>query len=137
MTTKNATPHTNPALLLDNQLCFALYSASLAMTKLYKPVLGPLGLTYPQYLVLLVLWESDRIAVGELGVRAPHRQLPRGAAPRAVAVGRRHVVVEHGRPAVQPLRDDAGVAAKLGLQHARPAIGKGVPARALGIVAPG
>jgi hypothetical protein len=50
-------------LLLDRQLCFALYSASLAMTKLYKPLLDPLGLTYPQYLVMLVLWEGDGIAV--------------------------------------------------------------------------
>jgi hypothetical protein len=47
------------ALLLDNQLCFALYSASLAMTKLYKPLLDELGLTYPQYLAMLVLWERD------------------------------------------------------------------------------
>ena len=54
---------------LDHQLCFALYSSSLQMTKLYKPVLAPLGLTYPQYLVLLVLWEGDAIGVGELGVR--------------------------------------------------------------------
>jgi DNA-binding MarR family transcriptional regulator len=54
---------------LDHQLCFALYSSSLLMTKLYKPVLGSLGLTYPQYIVLLVLWETDRIAVGELGTR--------------------------------------------------------------------
>lgn len=54
---------------LDNQLCFALYSSSLVMTKLYKPVLAKLGLTYPQYLVLLVLWEADRISVGELGER--------------------------------------------------------------------
>jgi DNA-binding MarR family transcriptional regulator len=65
----------NPALdaqaiqRLDHQLCFALYSSSLLMTKLYKPVLQPLGLTYPQYLVLLVLWETDAIAVGELGTR--------------------------------------------------------------------
>jgi DNA-binding MarR family transcriptional regulator len=54
---------------LDRQLCFALYSSSLVMTKLYKPVLGTLGLTYPQYLVLLVLWETDVIGVGELGER--------------------------------------------------------------------
>jgi MarR family transcriptional regulator, organic hydroperoxide resistance regulator len=54
---------------LDQQLCFALYSSSLVMTKLYKPVLGALGLTYPQYLVLLVLWESDAIGVGDLGER--------------------------------------------------------------------
>jgi MarR family transcriptional regulator, organic hydroperoxide resistance regulator len=56
-------------LLLDRQLCFALYSASLAMTKLYKPLLDPLGLTYPQYLVMLVLWEGDGIAVSQLGER--------------------------------------------------------------------
>ncbi|MEO6407233.1 MAG: MarR family transcriptional regulator [Burkholderiaceae bacterium] len=58
---------THAALALDNQLCFALYSASLAMTKLYKPVLAPLGLTYPQYLTLLVLWERDGQGVSELG----------------------------------------------------------------------
>jgi MarR family transcriptional regulator, organic hydroperoxide resistance regulator len=59
----------NSALLLDNQLCFALYSASLAMTKLYKPLLAELGLTYPQYLVMLVLWERDGLMVSELGER--------------------------------------------------------------------
>jgi DNA-binding MarR family transcriptional regulator len=59
----------NPALLLDNQLCFALYSASLAMTKLYKPLLESLGLTYPQYLVMLVLWEQDALTVSTLGER--------------------------------------------------------------------
>ena len=55
------------ALLLDNQLCFALYSASLAMTKLYKPLLESLGLTYPQYLAMLVLWERDNLSVSGLG----------------------------------------------------------------------
>jgi MarR family transcriptional regulator, organic hydroperoxide resistance regulator len=59
----------NAALLLDNQLCFALYSASLAMTKLYKPLLDELGLTYPQYLVMLVLWEGDGLMVSALGER--------------------------------------------------------------------
>lgn len=54
-------------LLLDKQLCFALYASSLAMTKLYKPLLAPLGLTYPQYLVMLVLWEQDGQSVNELG----------------------------------------------------------------------
>lgn len=54
-------------LALDHQLCFALYSASLAMTKLYKPLLEPLGLTYPQYLVMLVLWEGDGLTVGQVG----------------------------------------------------------------------
>ncbi|WP_342133239.1 MarR family winged helix-turn-helix transcriptional regulator [Hydrogenophaga sp. OTU3427] len=62
-------PLPDTALLLDHQLCFALYSASLAMTKLYKPVLAPLGLTYPQYLVLLCLWESDGATVSLLGER--------------------------------------------------------------------
>jgi MarR family transcriptional regulator, organic hydroperoxide resistance regulator len=56
-------------LALDNQLCFALYAASLAMTKVYKPLLDPLGLTYPQYLVMLVLWERDGITVSQLGDR--------------------------------------------------------------------
>jgi DNA-binding MarR family transcriptional regulator len=65
----NATDRSNAALLLDNQLCFALYSASLAMTKLYKPLLAALGLTYPQYLALLVLWERDGLTVSELGER--------------------------------------------------------------------
>ena len=64
--------HTHAAadwLALDHQLCFALYAASLAMTKAYKPLLAPLGLTYPQYLVLLVLWEGDGITVSQLGDR--------------------------------------------------------------------
>jgi DNA-binding MarR family transcriptional regulator len=56
-------------LALDHQLCFAVYSASLAMTKLYKPLLEPLGLTYPQYLVMLVLWEADGVTVSQLGDR--------------------------------------------------------------------
>lgn len=59
----------HPQLLLDNQLCFALYAASLAMTRLYKPLLDELGLTYPQYLVLLCLWEQDGLGVSELGER--------------------------------------------------------------------
>ena len=54
-------------LQLDNQLCFALYSTSLAMTKVYKPLLDELGLTYPQYLAMLVLWEKDGLMVSELG----------------------------------------------------------------------
>ena len=57
----------NTSLRIDNQLCFALYSSSLAMTKLYKPLLVELGLTYPQYLVMLVLWEQDALMVSALG----------------------------------------------------------------------
>lgn len=56
-------------LLLDNQLCFALYSTSLAMTRVYKPLLDEIGLTYPQYLAMLVLWEEDGLMVSELGER--------------------------------------------------------------------
>lgn len=57
------------ALQLDQQLCFALYSASLAVTKAYKPLLDPLGLTYPQYLVMLALWSTDDLPVSALGER--------------------------------------------------------------------
>ena len=56
-------------LALDSQLCFALYAASLAMTKLYKSLLDPLGLTYPQYLVMLVLWQDNGLMVRQLGER--------------------------------------------------------------------
>lgn len=54
-------------LKLDNQLCFALYSASRLVTRSYKPLLDELGLTYPQYLVMLVLWETDNLTVTALG----------------------------------------------------------------------
>ena len=57
------------SLKLDNQLCFALYSTSLQMTKVYKPLLQQLGLTYPQYIAMLVLWEQDGITVGEISAR--------------------------------------------------------------------
>ncbi|MER7923389.1 MULTISPECIES: MarR family transcriptional regulator [unclassified Streptomyces] len=55
------------SLLLDDQLCFALYAASRAVTARYRPLLDALGLTYPQYLVMLVLWEQDSISVRDLG----------------------------------------------------------------------
>lgn len=54
-------------LRLDNQLCFALYAATRAMSKTYRQRLEPMGLTYPQYLVLIVLWERDGITVSEVG----------------------------------------------------------------------
>lgn len=54
-------------LKIDNFVCFALYSAGHAFTRLYKPLLEPLGLTYPQYLVMAVLWEKDDRTVGEIG----------------------------------------------------------------------
>jgi DNA-binding MarR family transcriptional regulator len=58
-----------PSLALDDQLCFALYAASRAVTARYRPMLDELGLTYPQYLVLMLLWESDHQTVGQLGAR--------------------------------------------------------------------
>ncbi|MCU1479843.1 MAG: MarR family transcriptional regulator [Subtercola sp.] len=57
------------APLLDEQICFALYNASRAMTARYRELLEPLGLTYPQYLVMLVLWESEPVTVSHLGAR--------------------------------------------------------------------
>ncbi|TRW89096.1 MarR family transcriptional regulator [Mycolicibacterium sp. 018/SC-01/001] len=54
---------------LDEQLCFALYSASRAVTAAYRPLLDELDLTYPQYLVLMVLWEEEPCTVGHLGDR--------------------------------------------------------------------
>lgn len=59
-----------PQLELDNQLCFALYAASRAVIRSYAPLLAELGLTYPQYVTMLVLWESDGpVSVGDLGSR--------------------------------------------------------------------
>jgi len=55
------------ALRLDNQLCFALYGAANRMTRLYRPMLDAMGLTYPQYLAMLVLWEKSPQTVGALG----------------------------------------------------------------------
>ena len=54
---------------LDDQLCFALYSTTLAMNKTYRKCLQPFGITYPQYLVLLVLWEQDGLTVNGIGER--------------------------------------------------------------------
>lgn len=59
----------NERLLLDNQLCFALYSTSLAMTQTYKDHLEALGLTYTQYTILMILWESDGLTLKEVADR--------------------------------------------------------------------
>jgi MarR family transcriptional regulator, organic hydroperoxide resistance regulator len=58
-----------PSVALDDQLCFALYSASRAVTARYRPVLDQLGLTYPQFLVLMILWEHDDQNVREISDR--------------------------------------------------------------------
>src|SRR6476659_286357 len=58
-----------PTVALDDQLCFALYAASRAVTARYRPMLDAVGLTYPQYLVMMLLWEADHQTVGQLGAR--------------------------------------------------------------------
>jgi len=68
MKTKTESPiPTNALLHLDQQMCFALYSANLALHKVYRKLLGELDLTYPQYLVMLVLWQRDDVIVSEIG----------------------------------------------------------------------
>ena len=62
-----ARPTADDLLKIDNFVCFALYSAGHAFTRLYKPLLDPLGLTYPQYRVMAVLWDKDGRTVGEIG----------------------------------------------------------------------
>ncbi|WP_214702520.1 MULTISPECIES: MarR family transcriptional regulator [unclassified Exiguobacterium] len=57
------------SLKLENQICFQLYTASKELTRLYRPILAPLNLTYSQYLVMLVLWEEDGIDLRQLGER--------------------------------------------------------------------
>ena len=59
----------SPSVALDDQLCFALYAASRAVTARYRPLLEQIGLTYPQYLVMMLLWEQDNQTVGQLGAR--------------------------------------------------------------------
>ena len=58
-----------PPLKLENQICFAVYSTAHAFNRIYKPLLDQLGLTYPQYLVMLVLWERDDVPVKFIGER--------------------------------------------------------------------
>jgi DNA-binding MarR family transcriptional regulator len=57
----------NDILKLENQLCFSIYAASRAITKVYRPFLDKLGITYPQYLVMLILWENETITLRDLG----------------------------------------------------------------------
>lgn len=54
-------------LKLNNQICFPIYSVSRLITKAYKPFLEEMGLTYPQYLVLLILWENDKLLINQIG----------------------------------------------------------------------
>lgn len=58
---------TAPSLPLDDHICFALYAATHAMTRVYQPLLQTVGLTYPQYIVMVALWERDGRSIGDLG----------------------------------------------------------------------
>ena len=79
------------SLFLDNQLCFSLYATSRAMTKVYRPLLAPMGLTYPQNIVMLALWEHGELTAGGLGdcvaldsgTLVPLVRKPSSAAPQA------------------------------------------------------
>ena len=90
----DTTPAPNPlhqVPRLDSQLCFALYSTSLAMNKLYRKLLRKLGLTYSQYLVMMVLWERDGLTVSEVGERLGTERRHAQSAARAVRrVGAAH-----------------------------------------------
>ena len=98
-----------PSVALDDQLCFALYAASRAVTARYRPMLDVLGLTYPQYLVMLVLWEHGTVSVRELG---RHLQLDSGTLSpllkRLTAAGlvTRHRRVEDERSVSIALTDE-------------------------------
>lgn len=70
MSDTTAIPDNIDPLLLQNQICFPLYAASRLVTRLYQPMLEPLGLTYPQYIVLLILWEDGASTVSHIGKRA-------------------------------------------------------------------
>jgi len=71
MSTSTRRPQSGQDLLrLDRQLCFPLYAASRLVTRLYQPLLEPLGLSYPQYIVLMILWEEAPCSVSHLGSRA-------------------------------------------------------------------
>ena len=65
----HSSPDTAVPQALDQQLCFAVYSTMLGINKVYRPLLKAVGLTYPQYLVMLVLWERDELTVSEIGGR--------------------------------------------------------------------
>lgn len=69
MITEGADHDLDAALRLDNQLCFAVYALSREITKRYQPHLKKLGLTYTQYITMLVLWEQDRLTVKQLGAK--------------------------------------------------------------------
>lgn len=107
-----------PDITLENQLCFALYAAARASQGAYRPVLAELDLTYPQWLVLLALWEEDGLSVGALGTRlrldsgtlSPllRRMESRGVITRRRAESDARTVTVHLSPEGRELRARAG-----------------------------
>ena len=91
------------AIRLENQLCFALYAASRAMTNAYRPILSGLDLTYPQYLVMLALWEQDNVTISALGDRL---YLDFGTLTPLAAAGRPHARRAQARPQRRTPRQD-------------------------------
>ena len=111
-----------PSVALDDQLCFALYAASRAVTARYRPMLDVLGLTYPQYLVMMLLWETDHQTVGQLGSRLA---LDSGTLSpllkRLTAAGlvTRHRRVEDERSVSIALTDEGRALRGQGVRHLR------------------
>src|SRR3954467_8104092 len=98
-----------PSVALDDQLCFALYAASRAVTARYRPMLDAIGLTYPQYLVMMLLWEADHHTVGQRGARLALASGPRSPLLRrrtAPGLVTRHRRVEDERSVSIALTDE-------------------------------
>ena len=101
-------------LRLDNQICFAVYSTAHAFNRVYKPLLDKLGLTYPQYLVMLVLWERDGVPVKDIGERLLLDSgtltplLKRLEAADLVAIADRRLYAGRGRQLDAPRRAAVG-----------------------------
>ena len=110
-------------LRLDNQICFAVYSTAHAFNRVYKPLLDRLGLTYPQYLVMLVLWERDGVPVKDIGERL---FLDSGTLTpllkRLEAARTRQAHAQHRRRAAGADRADAARAGAAGEGEGRAAI---------------
>lgn len=116
---------TSDASRLEDQLCFALYAATHAITRRYRPLLDDIGLTYPQYLLMLILWQDGSATVGRIAHRLEldsHAVTPlvdrlevAGLVRRARGTDRRHVVVA----ATKRGRDLQGAAARAQAQVAR------------------
>ena len=109
-------PQVGDLLRLDLQLCFALYSSGNLMSRLYRPLLEPLGLTYPQYLAMMALWEASPQTVGGLGLQGRSRL---GQSDQHTPLILRVPLTNHQARALQPFEQrgqGAGVQAELAAQ---------------------